>query len=505
MLGPSLAAAILLLSGIFDWYHGAVLASSTFLLSVVWSPGVVYRTISVEGQVTLGCKRLGVFYAALKVAGVFFFVGLDLVLRSVPGQDLITTASEFFHHFRELHSSDLVLPLFLSGVAGLFGQGFVYLSLAFCQPVVGILLPSLLSSVSSVALGVGFFAPHVYHVNELSHFGDLVPMLLAAGVLACTWAVSYVLRTLDAVRRPRHLFMPYENVLLGFGGWCAGFADQRRLLSFCADGALPEGLEVHVEKGKKSRVYVCTTMYREADYEMERLLLSLQGLSAGESLQHVYLEAHIFMDNGVNGLSLGDFAQQLVGLLISHVGLRPEEARCLVTPYGLQITCFFPGGMPLFVHFKDPAKVKSKKRWSQCLYLNYIMSFRKVMWNQNQDCSVHLEVSDDSKISIVSSESFSFKPCESVSNGSVFSQSDKSRTASYPVLSDFVPGYHDVEMTRTTNPTATSDPNQCPSTSTSQSGNEDEEKSEERGVINIGYVSNEDTQYEATEAKSSGE
>ncbi|XP_025095097.1 uncharacterized protein LOC112564467 [Pomacea canaliculata] len=93
MLGPSLAAAILLLSGIFDWYHGAVLASSTFLLSVVWSPGVVYRTISVEGQVTLGCKRLGVFYAAVKVAGVFFFVGLDLVLRSVPGQDLITTAT----------------------------------------------------------------------------------------------------------------------------------------------------------------------------------------------------------------------------------------------------------------------------------------------------------------------------------------------------------------------------------------------------------------------------
>nr|KAG5706142.1 hypothetical protein BaRGS_025764 [Batillaria attramentaria] len=377
--------------------------------------GVQFRTVSVDGEVSLNCRRLGVLYLLFKVVSVCFFIGLDVVVYGASDQTALEVAGDFFQHFVEVRRKDLLVPILLSILSGIFSHGFAYLSSAFCQPVFGILIPSLLSTIVSIVLCVGFFGPYVYQVQELTHFGEVLPLVITTCVVAVTWGLAYVLRTLDALRKPRYLFIPYEDVLIEYG-WCAGFSDQRRLLSFCAEGATRDGFLQQPMRAKKSRVYVCTTMYREADYEMERLLMSFQRLSSGESLENVYLEAHIFMDN---------------------------DTRCLLAPYGMQLTCFLPGGMPLFVHLKDPAKVKPKKRWSQCMYINYIMNFRKVLWSQDEDFNAgRLRQGGDSKIFFISKQSSSDKLAGQFScDPSRASSSRKIGGVGYPTFSEFSQGF----------------------------------------------------------------
>ena len=431
-LGPALAATILYLSGCLHWLKCVVLAGTLVLLAVMWTPGVLHRTFNIDGEVTHNCRRLGLIYTAIKITSVFFFVGVDLVAFGPRDHSFMSVLWDFVSNFTLLGSKSLMLPLLMNIVTGLFSHGLTFLSLAFCQPVFGMLVPSVVSTVTSIALCVGFFGPYVYHVDELGHFGELNPFLLSGGVLAFTWAVGNILCAFDALHRPGFLFMPYEDLLLDYG-WCPGFSDLRRLLSYRAGSGSRDDTLNQPVAAKKSRIYVCTTMYREADYEMERLLLSLQRLSGGEGLEDVYMEAHIFMDNGINDTLLGDFAEQLVGLLLSRLGMNPSEVRCLLTPYGLQLTSFLSRGMPLFVHLKDPAKVKAKKRWSQCMYINYIMNFRKTLWKKDDD-SPNLQFQENSDCNM-----YVIDDCSRRNSNAYNSSASSHRLGGvgFPTLSDF--------------------------------------------------------------------
>ena len=53
-----------------------------------------------------------------------------------------------------------------------------------------------------------------------------------------------------------------------------------------------------------------------------------------------------------------------------------NDAAAYETPYGIQLYWKVAAGMPFFVHLKDTAKVKAKKRWSQVMYMSYVLNFR---------------------------------------------------------------------------------------------------------------------------------
>ncbi|XP_076465667.1 uncharacterized protein LOC143297281 [Babylonia areolata] len=384
-VSPILAALTLAVSGCLHWLSAMLMPLCLLLLALMWSPTLRHRTFSVNGNVTHNCRRLKFMYTFIKLLSVLGFIFVDMLASSTVQLSVQGTLLSFCQGFYGLRDESLLIPLLMNMTTGLLSHALAYLSLAMCQPLMGMVLPSVLSTVTSTVLCVGVLGPYVYHTDELGDFGDPVPVLASGGVLACAWAISHVLRACDALKKPKFLFMPYDDLLLGYG-WCPGFSDLQRLLYYCADGVSHDRL-IGQHTGTKSRVYVCTTMYREADYEMERLLFSIKKLSGSDKLKGVYLEAHIFMDNGINDGQLGDFAEQLFGLLVNRIGMDPGEARCLMTPYGLQLTYVLPGGMPLFVHFKDPLKIKPKKRWSQCMYIKYIMDFRKALWTRDNDSS----------------------------------------------------------------------------------------------------------------------
>jgi len=128
---------------------------------------------------------------------------------------------------------------------------------------------------------------------------------------------------------------------------------------------------------KQSHVYICTTMYHEADYEMEQLLFSIAGVDRARRSQERMFECHIWFDDGVRDKTLKTFAIQLISLLPITVQVEPENVTKLSTPYGMELKWVLPGGMPFSIHLKDNFKVKNKKRWSQVMYMSYVLDYRE--------------------------------------------------------------------------------------------------------------------------------
>ena len=46
------------------------------------------------------------------------------------------------------------------------------------------------------------------------------------------------------------------------------------------------------------------------------------------------------------------------------------------TPYGGRLTWVLPGGNLLIAHLKDKMKIRHKKRWSQVMYIYYLMGYK---------------------------------------------------------------------------------------------------------------------------------
>ena len=127
---------------------------------------------------------------------------------------------------------------------------------------------------------------------------------------------------------------------------------------------------------KQSRVYICTTMYHEADYEMEQFLFSLSDIDRARSPERMF-ECHVWFDDGVCDKTFKTFALQLFSLLPRTLQIELDLAKKLHTPYGMELSWTLPGGLPFHVHLKDTFKVRNKKRWSQVMYMSYVLDLKE--------------------------------------------------------------------------------------------------------------------------------
>ena len=132
---------------------------------------------------------------------------------------------------------------------------------------------------------------------------------------------------------------------------------------------------------KDNYVFICSTMYHENELEMRQLLRSVKRIAQSSAEQnnrnHKY-ESHIFFDDACCGEHINKWVMQLLGLLETTLGIKPDKLK-LVTPYGIQLRYNRDprgGEIPLYIHLKDNIKVKKKKRWSQVMYMNYIINYR---------------------------------------------------------------------------------------------------------------------------------
>ncbi|XP_038581359.1 chitin synthase chs-2-like [Micropterus salmoides] len=106
-------------------------------------------------------------------------------------------------------------------------------------------------------------------------------------------------------------------------------------------------------------------------------------------------EAHIFFDDafkhvkGSRGRHINDFGKDLVQVLsdvysiFTNLGKsifkkqqQIPDQKIIRTPYGGRLVVTMPHGNNIVVHFKDKELIRHKKRWSQIMYLYYLLGWK---------------------------------------------------------------------------------------------------------------------------------
>uniref|UniRef100_A0AAR5P4N2 chitin synthase n=1 Tax=Dendroctonus ponderosae TaxID=77166 RepID=A0AAR5P4N2_DENPD len=165
------------------------------------------------------------------------------------------------------------------------------------------------------------------------------------------------------------------------------------------DGSSPKTIK---NSDNITRIYACATMWHENKEEMIEFLKSILRLDEDQSARRVaqkYLrvvdpdyyefETHIFFDDAFEIADHNDDDTQVnrfVKLLIAtideaasdvhqtHIRVRPPKK--IPTPYGGRLIWQLPGKTKMIAHLKDKMKIRHRKRWSQVMYMYYLLGHR---------------------------------------------------------------------------------------------------------------------------------
>ncbi|XP_060063733.1 uncharacterized protein LOC132544183 [Ylistrum balloti] len=165
-------------------------------------------------------------------------------------------------------------------------------------------------------------------------------------------------------------------------------------------GRKKSGSRVKGEKKTRPMVNICATMWHETRQEMLQLLKSLfrldryysQNVNAEKGFGverdyfdmriHVIFDDAFYTDSKTKQRVPNEYVQQLVEC-IDQASMSVAKGRIMwnnhpkkfTTPYGARLEWTLPGGVPMYFHLKDKSKVRHRKRWSQILYLYYLLGF----------------------------------------------------------------------------------------------------------------------------------
>ncbi|XP_060734047.1 chitin synthase chs-2-like [Tachysurus vachellii] len=291
------------------------------------------------------------------------------------------------------------------------------------------IVPMYLSSVAVMLLFIGLFAPIVHCPNSNSNLStseqlynqtySIIPLcslitdirhtlstrrivsemnvegLVVLALCAFSWWLGFMLSTgyiwflkIQRIERTHDLFVKqmYEGA----------FLEQSLLLNtrFVAR----EKKKDERSKGPVS-VYLCATMWHETYDEMIKILISMFRLDKFRlkinNYNDAFFEFHIYFDDAFKDVQNGkvrhvnEYAETLVEVVKEVYTIFCEDDPCIFkkkpclpqqkiisTPYGGRLEYTLPKGNIMMVHLKDKQLIRHKKRWSQIMYLYYLLGWR---------------------------------------------------------------------------------------------------------------------------------
>ena len=145
------------------------------------------------------------------------------------------------------------------------------------------------------------------------------------------------------------------------------------------------------KKAKPTKIYICPTFYRENQEEMEVLLKSLQRVYNSKDNGNLYeFEVHLWFDQVIDLKNepqiMNNFVHDLIDVLKNWNFVAKNWYG---TPYGMRLEYEFPvrntnnnnSGNDVisrfYVHLKDQRKIQHGKRWSQTMYMYYLMNHKE--------------------------------------------------------------------------------------------------------------------------------
>ncbi|XP_055923356.1 chitin synthase chs-2 isoform X2 [Eupeodes corollae] len=151
-----------------------------------------------------------------------------------------------------------------------------------------------------------------------------------------------------------------------------------------------------------TRIYACATMWHETKDEMMEFLKSIIRMDEDQCARRVaqkYLrivdpdyyefETHIFFDDAFeisdhsdDDIQVNRFVKLLVTTIdeaasdIHQTTIRLRPPKKYPTPYGGRLVWTLPGKTKMIAHLKDKDRIRHRKRWSQVMYMYYLLGHR---------------------------------------------------------------------------------------------------------------------------------